>query len=59
MADANTIIAGLAQQIAQLTVDKAILTAELTETQERLVKLEAPEGADYMGEVADIAEDAA
>ena len=33
MADANTIIVNLGQQIAQLTVDKAILQAELAELQ--------------------------
>ena len=31
MADANTVIANLGQQVAQLTVDKAILEAELAE----------------------------
>ena len=31
MADANTVIAALGQQVAQLVVDKAILSAELAE----------------------------
>jgi len=31
MADASTVIASLAQQVAQLVVDKTILTAELEE----------------------------
>ena len=31
MADANTVIATLAQQVAQLTVDKVLLTVELAE----------------------------
>ena len=33
MADASIVITNLAQQVAQLTVDKAILTAELAELQ--------------------------
>jgi hypothetical protein len=47
MADANTVIAALSQQIAQLTVDKAILTAELAELRakyEQTVDLEVVEG---------------
>ena len=34
MADANTVIANLGQQVAQLTVDKAIIEAELAEPRE-------------------------
>ena len=41
MADAQRIIAQLGQQVAQLTVDKAILEVELGETRERLAALEA------------------
>lgn len=41
MADANTVIRDLGQQVAQLTVDKAILAAELGEANERLADLEA------------------
>jgi len=56
MADANAVIVSLGQQVAQLTVDKAILAAELAETQAKLAELQAPEGTEYVGEVADIAE---
>lgn len=41
MADANTVIANLGQQVAQLTVDKAILEAELAEARARLAAAEA------------------
>jgi hypothetical protein len=41
MADANAVIRDLGQQVAQLTVDKAILTAELAEANERNVDLTA------------------
>ncbi len=50
MADANTIIRDLGQQVAQLTVDKAILAAELAEVQVRIAELEAAAG------VADVEE---
>jgi hypothetical protein len=36
VADANTIIRSLGQQVAQLTVDKAILEAEVADLRERL-----------------------
>ena len=41
MADATAIIRQLGQQIAQLTVDKAILEVELAEARERIAALEA------------------
>ena len=41
MADAQTIIRNLGQQVAQLTVDKAILEVELAEARERIADLEA------------------
>ena len=41
MADAQTVIRDLGQQVAQLTVDKAILNAELAEARERVAELEA------------------
>lgn len=40
MADANTVIVQLGQQIAQLTVDKTIALVELTEARERIAALE-------------------
>ena len=46
MADANTVIANLGQQVAQLTVDKAILEAELAETHAKLAAAEAEPNAD-------------
>ena len=43
MADANTIIRNLGQQVAQLTVDKAILEAEVGELRAALdAKSEEP-----------------
>lgn len=36
MADAQKVISNLGQQVAQLTVDKAILEAELADLRERL-----------------------
>lgn len=44
MADANTVIQNLTQQVAQLAVDKAILAAELAEARARIAELEAAEG---------------
>jgi hypothetical protein len=41
MADAQTVIRDLGQQVAQLTVDKAILAAELAEARERIADFEA------------------
>jgi len=41
MADAQTVIRDLGQQVAQLTVDKAILAAELAEANERAADLAA------------------
>lgn len=38
MADANTIIQTLGQQIAQLTIEKAILAVELSELQAKYAK---------------------
>jgi hypothetical protein len=46
MADANAVIRDLGQQVAQLTVDKAILTAELAEANERSADLTAAMSAD-------------
>ena len=40
MAEAQAVIARLAQQVAQLTVDKAVLEVELAETRERLTAAE-------------------
>jgi phage shock protein A len=42
MADAAAIIRDLGQQVAQLTVDKAILQSDLDEARARLAKLEVP-----------------
>ncbi len=41
MADAQTVIRDLGQQVAQLTVDKAILQADLAEARERIADFEA------------------
>jgi hypothetical protein len=41
MADAQTVIRHLGQQVAQLTVDKAILQADLAEARERIADFEA------------------
>lgn len=41
MADAQAVIRSLGQQLAQLTVDKAILEAELADLRERLEAREA------------------
>ena len=49
MADANTIIRNLGMQVAQLTVDKAILEAENGELKEAL----AAAGVVELGEVED------
>lgn len=43
MADATSIIANLGQQVAQLTVDKAILEAEVSELRAKLAALENSE----------------
>jgi len=40
MADANTIIINLGQQIAQLTVDKTIALTELAEANDRIAALD-------------------
>jgi hypothetical protein len=40
VADANTVIRDLGQQIAQLTVDKTIALVELGEARERIAELE-------------------
>jgi len=53
MADAQTVIRDLGQQIAQLTVDKAILDAELAEARERVAELEATAS----GAVVEVEED--
>ena len=41
MADAQTVIRELGQQVAQLTVDKAILAVENSELRERVADFEA------------------
>lgn len=43
MADATAIIRALGAQLAQLTVDKAVLEVELAEARERIAELEAAE----------------
>ncbi len=53
MADANTVIRDLGQQVAQLTVDKAILAAELAEANERIADLEAVVNAKEAASVQD------
>ena len=53
MADATTIIQSLGAQVAQLTVDKAVLAVELAEARARIAELEAPEGSELVGEVED------
>jgi len=42
VAEAQAVIARLAQQVAQLTVDKAVLEAEVEELRARLVAAESP-----------------
>jgi hypothetical protein len=49
MADANTVIKALGQQVAQLSVDKAILEAEVAELQAAL----AGAGLHEVGDVED------
>ncbi len=46
MADANEIIKNLGLQVGQLTVDKAILQAELSEARQRIAELEVPTAGD-------------
>lgn len=50
MADATIVIRDLGQQIAQLVVDRTILAAELAAANARIAELEAPEGAEFVGE---------
>lgn len=53
MADAQTVIRELGQQVAQLTVDKAILAAELAEVRERLEAYELREAVEA-GEAVEV-----
>ena len=41
MADASEVIRALGLQVGQLTIDKAVLTAELADAQRRIAELEA------------------
>lgn len=43
MADANTIIRQLGQQIAQMIIDKTVVEVELAETQAKLAGAEVPD----------------
>lgn len=53
MADAQTVIHELGQQVAQLMVDKAILAAELAEVRERLEACEMREAVES-GEAVEV-----
>lgn len=53
MADASTVIRTLGQQIAQLSVDKALLETELAEARERIAELGGVAGTGHTAGEAD------
>lgn len=55
MADAQTVIANLGQQVAQLTVDKAILEAEVAELRAKVDAAEDREAVER-GEAVEVAQ---
>lgn len=56
MAEANAVIATLGQQVAQLTVDKAILQAEVTELRDQLEARAAIDAGECVSLPVEVAE---